>query len=269
MQLIEQVNETIITALEQGKIPWRSDHGFPRDILSRRRFFGLNAILLMTTADRHEFTSSFWGTASEWDTLDGKVKEGPATQIVLVETMRPCQVWNLDQISGDFPISRRLLPTVDYAGVDRIIANTKADIRFTDEIVAEYYYPPKDYIKMCRKEHFAKGQAGIGAYYRSLLHEIGHWTEVRLNWYSDNSEERELRAEITSDFLAAELGIPNYPYEWRKNTHDHLDIWVKKMRKNPKWIADVAAAATNAVDFILGFTSRVEPRHQMVEDEAA
>lgn len=92
---------------------------------------------------------------------------------------------------------------------------------------------------------------------------------MRLNWYTASEEERELRAEIVSEFLAAELAIPDYPYGWRMNVHNHLDIWVKRMRQNPDWIVDVADAATEAVDFILGFTSKAEPRHHMVEDEAA
>jgi antirestriction protein ArdC len=206
MQLREQVNETIITALENEKVPWRSDNGFPRDILSRRRFSGLSAILLMTAADGHNFTSSYWGTQQEWEALDGKIGKGPGTLIVLggfFETLSPCTVYNLCQIDGNFPISRNQSSMVDYAAVDRIIANVGADIRFTDERVAEYYYPQTnkdgDYIKMCRREHFLRGQGGIGAYYHSLFHELAHHSEPRLDWYGPE-DVRELRAEIGSDF---------------------------------------------------------------------
>jgi hypothetical protein len=51
-QLREKVNEAIITALKAGKVPWRSDHGFPREAWSRRRFDGLAGLLLMIACDR-------------------------------------------------------------------------------------------------------------------------------------------------------------------------------------------------------------------------
>jgi antirestriction protein ArdC len=273
MQIREQVNETIIQALEQGKVPWRSDHGFPRDILNRGRVSGLNAILLMLAADRHNFTSSYWGTQAEWDTLDGRVKGGSGTLIVLgglVEALRSWTVYNLSQIDGDFPISRNDHPTVDYGLVDRIIANVGADIRFTDERVAEYHYPQTnkdgDFIKMCRKEHFLRGQGGIGAYYHSVFHELAHHSEPRLNWYGPE-DVRELRAEIGSDFLTTELNIPDYSYPCRKNIHKFLGAWIKRMRRDPKMIFQVARDATEAVDFVLSFTAKVEPRHEPVEDE--
>jgi hypothetical protein len=119
-QLRQQVNETIIQALEQGKVPWRSDHGFPKNVLSRRRYGGIEAICLMMAG----CPSPYWGTRSEWEALGGKVKDGPGTQIVvrrgaLFESLRPLTIYNLCQVSGDFPVSRNKHPTVDYGLVER------------------------------------------------------------------------------------------------------------------------------------------------------
>jgi hypothetical protein len=50
-QLRQQVNDRIITALHTGTVPWRSDYGFTRNILSRRRFDGLSGLLLMIACD--------------------------------------------------------------------------------------------------------------------------------------------------------------------------------------------------------------------------
>lgn len=258
-QLRKHVNETVIQALEQQMVPWRSDHGFPKNILSRRRYGGVEAILLMVAGQRRGFTSCFWGARQEWEALDGRIKEGPGTQIVA------STVWNLDQIDGNFPISRNERPTVDYALVERIIANTRADIRFTDERVAEYYYPQDDkdgdFILMCRKEHFLRGPGGAPSFYHALFHELAHMSEVGLDWYGPH-DVREWRAELASDFLSTELMIPNYPYQCRRNLHKYLNTWIDRMRHDSRAIFKVARAAAKAVDYILAFTMTVEPRHQ-------
>src|SRR5262249_28445184 len=66
-QLRQQVNGKIIQALEQGGVPWRSDHGFPKNVLSRRRYGGVEAICPRTAG----CPSPYWGTNSEWEALGG------------------------------------------------------------------------------------------------------------------------------------------------------------------------------------------------------
>jgi antirestriction protein ArdC len=266
-QLQELVSETVIQVLKEEKVPWRSDHGFPRNILSRRRFGGLNSLLLMTAADRHGFPSCFWGTQPEWHLLGGKVTEGPGTQTVLHqpvpgENLRPCTAFNLQQIDGDFPISRSEYPMVDYATVDRTIASTRADIRFTHEAVAECHWKG-DFIKLCHKEHFERSVGGIGAYYHAAFHELSHWSEPRLKWFGTQVVE-ELRAEMVADFLTTELRIPNYPYLYRRNHQTYLGAWIEEMQRSPEMIFRVAEAAARAADFVLSFSGEVEPRHQPV-----
>jgi len=268
-QLQEQVNETIIKSLEQGGVPWRSDHGFPRNILSRRRFGGIEAILLMLAGQRQRFTSCWWGTRQEWDTLGGKVKDGQGTEIVVGngQCFKTATVWNLNQIDGDFPVSRRISPRVDYALVERVIAGTKADIRFTDEKIAEYHFPGTDpngdgdYVRICRREHFERGPGGWPSFYHTLSHELSHFSEVRLDWHGPQ-DVQELRAEMASDFFTTEFLIPNYPYQCRRNLHHYLAVWTNEMRREPSMIFKVARDAAQAVDFILGFTFKVEPRHR-------
>jgi antirestriction protein ArdC len=264
-QLQEQVNDTVIQAVRAGRVPWRSDHGFPTNILSRRRFDGLAALLLMTAADRHGFTSCYWGTKDEWELLGGKIKDGHGTQIVV--GTRACTVYNLCQIDGDFPISRSLRPIVDYAVVDCIIANTRADIRFSDERIAEFHFDG-DFVKICRKEHFERGVGGVPAYYQALMHELAHWTQSRCGWWG-KPEANELRAEMAADFLTTELGIPGIPSQCRENIRKYTEPWVRAMIRDPRLIFKVAASADKAVDYTLGFTFRVEPRHKLVEVEVA
>ena len=58
---------------------------------------------------------------------------------------------------------------------------------------------------------WVKGGSYERSLYPTLLHEIAHWSEVRVGW--DREKETyamgELIAEIASCYLAAELNIPN------------------------------------------------------------
>jgi antirestriction protein ArdC len=227
---------------------------------------------LMLACQRQGFTSGFWGTRADWELLDGKIKDGPGTQVVGSGGQQLDTVWNLGQIGGDFPVSFNQRPPVDYALVDRIITGTKGAIRFTDEPLAEYHYPQPggggDFILIWRKEHFERGPGGVPFFYNVLFHELAHFSEVRLGWYGP-PEVKELRSEIAADFLTTELAIPSYPYQLRKNVHQHLGVWVKRMRDDPELIFKVARTAAEAVDYILGCTLPAEPPHREVGDEAA
>ncbi len=122
---------------------------------------------------------------------------------------------------------------------------------------------------MCRKHHFQHGPGGASSFYHALFHELAHWTEprARCGWW-DTPEVNELRAEIAADFLATEFAVPDYPYRCRRNVHKHLEIWINEMRRRPRLISKVAASAAKAVDYILGYTLKVEPRHEAIWDEA-
>jgi hypothetical protein len=104
---------------------------------------------------------------------------------------------------------------------------------------------------------------------------LAHWSEGPLDWYAEvdkrgklQVDELELRAEIVADFLTTELYVPSQPYFTRRNIHNHLDIWIGKMKKNPGWIFNLVAAAGEAADFILSFSTEVEPRHRLVQEAA-
>jgi antirestriction protein ArdC len=227
-------------------------------------------------AESNGFTSPYWGTHSQWELLDGIIKpeKGRGTRVALpsfafgtlLQALSSATLYNLDQIDGSFPVARQDHPLPDFGLADQIVANNGADVRFTRECEAFYYYPPDDFIELPFRDQFERGPGGIAGYYNTLFHELAHFTEPRLRWFG-NAVVRELRAEITADFLTSELGLPGLAYVCRANHHNHLALWIELMQDNPRMIFDVATAATRAVDFILSFTRPVEPRHR--EEEAA
>jgi antirestriction protein ArdC len=256
-QIRELVNQTIIDALTDKTVPWRGEHGFPRSIWSQRRFDGINAVLLLIAERKQQFRSSVWGTRAQWEALGGTIKDQAGTEIVLPKGYA---VYNLSQVDGNFLVLHNAM--VGYATADKIIASTGADIRFTHDRIAEYHYPEDgDYIKLCYREHFERGPGGVPGYYHTVFHELAHWTEPRCNWWTSKDEIRELRAEIAADFLMTELELPAFPYHARRHFHHHIDPWVREMTRDPRMVFKVAAAASQAVDYILSLSGVVEGRH--------
>src|SRR6516165_6135769 len=98
-QIRRQVNQTIIDALRSKTVPWRSEHGFPRNIWSRKRFGGLNAILLLIAERRRKFSSSLWGTRAQWEAVGGTIEDQAGTEIVLPKGYT---VYNQSQANGNF-----------------------------------------------------------------------------------------------------------------------------------------------------------------------
>lgn len=103
------------------------------------------------------------------------------------------------------------------------------------------------------------------AFAGTLAHELGHWTgaEHRLNrrfgaWGTDAYAAEELRAEICSACLCAQLGIAT-PMD---NHAAFVGAWVKKLREDKYEIFRAAKDARRMVDLLIG---RLEPHSKSDE----
>jgi antirestriction protein ArdC len=278
VQILKDRNETVVEALNEQKVPWRSASGFPRNVRSRRRYDGYNAALLMTAADAHGFKSPYWGSRIQWEVLGGRIPAVTGWDVWVVALRSDFgvlvrhPVYNLEQVEGVLPAARQ--PGLDREYMRKVLAGAGADIRLTHDLVAEYHLPggdadgDGDYIKICHKEYFEAGPCGINAFYHSLMHElVGHWTEPdhRVGW-RDAPEVNELRAEIASDFMATEMGMPGFPSDARRNVSKHVAVWTQRLREDPWLLWKVAHSAAHAVDYVLAFTEYVDPRHDPEQD---
>ena len=90
-----------------------------------------------------------------------------------------------------------------------------------------------------------------------MLHELGHWTgsEQRLNrdlsgrFGTAAYAAEELRAEIGSALMCAELGLPcEIP-----NHASYLQSWLGTLREDKREILRAAAAAQRIADYCLAF----------------
>src|SRR5512144_1457857 len=82
----QTVTDQILAALESGSIPpWRrpwavggKNSGSHANVVTKRSYRGLNPILLDLASERHGFSSRWWGTFRQWQTLGGKVMARPS-----------------------------------------------------------------------------------------------------------------------------------------------------------------------------------------------
>ena len=88
-----------------------------------------------------------------------------------------------------------------------------------------------------------------------MLHELAHWSEVRLNW-SAKYEMNELVAEIAASFISADLGIPQG--EGMENHAAYVKSWLDAMKGDSTYIFRASTQASKVADFILSFTRKPE-----------
>ena len=91
-----------------------------------------------------------------------------------------------------------------------------------------------------------------------MLHELGHWSEVRLGWDREKHgyPMGELVAEIASCYLAGELGIPNG--EQLENHASYIKSWLESMRNDPNFVFQAGKQASKVTDFLLSFVRQPE-----------
>lgn len=289
--LRQSVNDRIIRALEQDYAPWQKPWegrgcgvGFPRDARTKKKFFGVNFLLLQMSAREHGFISSWWGTSDQFAAFGSKVKPRPeqvvpggwGTETVFYKLenyskvlLASSVIFNADQLElllEDFRPNPTLMPT--YVLAEKILHSTNAKIKFNTSGEAWYFYPPHDYITLPKKQVFESGLGGLPGYYESLAHELVHWTEPRLGFDTESDEAiRELRADIGAAMLMEELGVPhsisfsNY-HKWRSR-------WINALKNDVNVIFRACASASKAVDYITSFSIKTEDRFNQIDERAA
>ena len=245
-ELRQRITNQIIDALKSGNLPpWRQpwashpNAGFPANVVSARHYSGVNPMLLQIAAYKHGFTSKWWGTFKQWQSLGGEVMRRPAnvspgewgTSIVFwkpvekTETdadtgeetttkfgfLRQYHVFNLDQVAGECLNHLRVTDEIvegeftNFEPADQAIAATGADIRYGGD--RAFYRRGNsddgDFIQMPHKGTFDSPKE----FYSTALHELMHWSEHRLEWQG-NYAEGELRAEIGACYALSELNVP-------------------------------------------------------------
>ncbi len=284
----EVVASELIRQIEAGTAPWQKPWnaegglgGMPFNPTTGKRYKGINAIHLL--AQGH--TDPRWLTYKQAASLGAQVQKGErgtAIQYWKFEDTRnkidangkpvlgpdgaPVQerfklenprvfyatVFNAAQIEGLAPY---VTPALGWEPVERaqqMLANSGASIAH-QAMDRAYYSPVRDEIHLPLREQFATA----GAYYATALHELGHWSghESRLKrdlshaFGSEGYAREELRAEIASMILCAELGLPHDPGQHAS----YVASWVSVLKKDPLEIFRAAADAEKIHTLAMSF----------------
>ncbi len=268
VSLYQEVTDTIIAELAQGRVPWvqpwggaKAGLGLPKNAATGRRYSGVNILILWGAVIARGFAPQQWLTFRQALDLGGNVRTGErGTTVCYADRFIPqeeverarqecCEpeavpflkrftVFNVAQCDG--------LPDHVFAGA------TRADFRIGGE--RAFYVPAADFIQVPPQPAFF---AQIN-YYRTCFHELGHWTghasrlarDLAGGFGSKSYAREELVAEMASAFVCAALGItPTVRHA------DYLASWLAVLRADNRAIFRAASLATKAADFVLAFRS--------------
>ncbi|MHB8977464.1 MAG: strawberry notch-like NTP hydrolase domain-containing protein [Trichloromonadaceae bacterium] len=267
--------------------PWEpGDPGFfiPTNPTTGKRYRGINAIHLMSQGrtDQRWMTYKqaaavgaqvnkgekstpiqYWQFTKEQDKLDANgrpvldAQGKPVREEVRLERPRVffAAVFNAEQIDGLPPLQRKEGKEQTWSAIERaehILKASGANIQHGQENRA-FYRPLGDSIHLPDKEQFHSANN----YYATALHELGHWTghSSRLDrdlsnpFGSQGYAKEELRAEIASMILGAEIGTGHDPGQHAA----YVGSWIKVLQEDPLEIFRAAADAEKIQDYVLAF----------------
>lgn len=292
--LYEEITAHIIADLEAGIFPWARPWGIgggnqafalPRNAATGKAYSGINVLILWGRLFEGSFTSQRWLTFRQASSLGGTVRKGEhgvtvcyadrfvpkreqgaagaagqdeaAREAASVPFLCRYTVFNVDQcddLPDDCLAPRPALPEREIVPQAEALATaTLADIRVGG--AQAFYRPSDDTVHMPPQPAFFE-QIN---YYRTLFHELGHWTGHGRRLNRDQSgafgsklyANEELVAELTAAFVCAALSIkPTVRHA------DYLGSWLNVLRDDSRAIFRAASKATKAADFLLAFDSR-------------
>lgn len=295
ISLYDEVTARIVVELEAGRFPWAQPWdtaaavpGLPRNAGSGCAYSGINVLILWGEVIMRGYASQGWLTFRQALDAGGCVRKGERGVAVVyadrfipkeadkgmprgsdtppngdepsgkaIHFLKRFTVFNVAQCdglpermrAGAAPLPERELVPVAEA----LIEACRADFRIGG--AEAYYSPGGDYVQVPPQPAF-RHQID---YYRTALHELGHWTghATRLNrdltnpFGSAGYAREELVAELASAFLCAALGI-----EPSVRHADYLGSWLAVLRADNRAIFRAASLASKAADYLLAFRAQ-------------
>jgi antirestriction protein ArdC len=291
--LYAEVTQRVIAELEEARLPWvqpwdasSCECGMPRNGSTGRAYSGINILILWAAVIRQGHGSQRWLTYRQAQAAGGTVRRGEKGVAVCyadrftpkseqerasdeqrdarqVAFLKRFTVFNVDQCDGlpeAMTIALVPLETRDIMPrAEELIAATGADFRIGG--ATAYYSPGCDYVQVPPRQAFAD-QIN---WYRTALHELGHWTghPTRLGrdqsgaFRSETYAREELVAEMASAFTCASLSIqPTVRHA------DYIGSWLAVLREDDHAIFRAASAASKAANFLLGSTPSDQPAEE-------
>ena len=277
----QAITDQILAAMEQarssGRRLWDSQPSLPLNLTTGKPYSGINVLMLWAAGLSRGYSSPYWLTFKQAQTLGGQVRKGEhgtvcvfykpwesqdtnadtgETETVKGAVLKSFRVFNLDQIDGIEAPAREERPAfVVSEDAERILSASQARIEIGG--TQAFYRPSDDVIHMPSRAAFINAEA----FYSTALHEMTHSTGAkhRLDrdfggrFGSESYAFEELIAELGSAFLNADLGILNATLP---DHADYLANWIKILKGDKKAILTAAAQASKSHAFIKGLVDR-------------
>ena len=283
-----RITDEIVVAIEAGpgrwRLPWHHDGGDvarPTNLVSKKRYRGINVLALWVAALKSGFTANIWGTYRQFTEAGGQVREGErATTIVFWKEFRKgdgngaedgdesegrrarfmargYSVFNAAQVDGlDLPKPPVLPETERIAAAETFCAATGLPIRMEGDQAC--YRPREDAVLMPAFARFRSADA----YYATLAHECAHATghasrldrKLDTRFGSKAYAAEEAIAELTAAYCMADLG---FAYGQRnedglQRSAAYIASWLEVLKSDSRAIFTAAAKAQAAADWLHG-----------------
>jgi len=282
--LYSEVTGRIIAELEEGRLPWVQPWDsaacgctMPQNAGTGRKYSGINVLILWAEVVHRGFASQRWLTFRQARAAGGNVRRGEKGTIICyadrftpkaeaeaargedrearqVSFLKRFTVFNVEQCEGlpdaCTPDAAVVHPVLAIAEADALIAASGA--RFQIGGFEAFYSPCHDFVQVPPQAAFPEPIN----WYRTALHELGHWTGHRSRLDRDQKggfgseayAKEELVAEMAAAFTCASLGIaPTVRHS------DYIASWLSVLRGDEKAIFRAASQASKATDFLLAF----------------
>ncbi|HAT8603968.1 zincin-like metallopeptidase domain-containing protein [Legionella pneumophila] len=281
----QMVANQIIESLKQGTAPWLKpwepgigNGQIPFNPVTGKRYRGINALYLMLnqTGDNRWLTykqaqsidaqvrkGEKGTTVQYWKFVEEKVKKDETGKSILDEHGNPvkvqvnlerpkvfyAKVFHASQIENMPELVQKEQDWSLIERADNLLLNSGATIVHSEADRA-FYRLSTDSIHLPPKAQFKSA----AHYYATALHELGHWSghSSRLNrdlshpFGSEGYAKEELRAEIASILLGAELGIGHDPSQHTA----YIKSWIRVLEDDPLEIFRASADAEKIVNHI-------------------
>ena len=277
--LRQEVTDDLVKMLEQGVAPWQKPWeglSMPMNPTTGNQYRGGNSIHLMARGLQRGYGDPRWMTYRQAAEYAWQVRKGEkGTQIEFwevkpaseknseqeQETDRPNRlihrvytVFNARQIDGVPAYEpKRPTPFEAVASGERILENAGVPL-FHDQADRAFYNRTTDSIHLPPRHAFKDAPSFYGTALHEEAHASGHPSRLNRPTLNEsyrfgdlNYAKEELRAELASLFLSAELGIPHDPAQHAA----YIDSWIKTLQSDKNEIFRAAHDASRAADFLL------------------
>ncbi len=289
-KLREQMSQSFLDALDQGRIPWHAcwSMGRPYNGATGRKYQGANAAYLSYIANEMGYSDPRWATYNQaqnkgWQVLRGE-KGTPVEYWAFYDlqqkklldwkearllqgteyaeknlTLRVylSTVFNVQQMDGVPPIEQQQTDIGELRS-HRDLLLQNMGVNYREEGNQAYYQPSLDTIVLPPEASFED----VYAYMCTFMHEAGHATghPTRLNRELSTVKSgeayasEELRAEIASAFTAQAIGLQLSPQQLQYHMDQHkayIQSWASVLRDAPSELYAAIRDAEKISDYLL------------------